>query len=216
MAGTQHRYRQLTCGILLALGALASSPIATAALPTGAAVAPLVQPTWDTLTDNQKTILAPLQSEWDTLELQRRIKWLGIAERYPSMQPEEQDRIRKQMVNWARLSPEERKLAREKYKNLKQVAPDQKEVIKQKWNEYQELSEEEKRDLKKQAKEKKPPKSQGNAPIKPLSQPPALKLAPTSKHSALAPTDWPNIIPGPVPPAGTTLYPLPGTPAARK
>lgn len=215
MAGTQHRYRQLTIGVFLALCAL-TAPFATAALPTGAAVSPLAQPTWNNLTDSQKEVLAPLQSEWDTLELQRRIKWLGIAERYPAMQPEEQERITKQMVNWARLSPEERRLVREKYKNLQQIAPGQKEAIKQKWNEYQELSEEERLDLKKKAKEKKSPKSPGARPIKPLSRPPALKLAPTTKNADLAPIDWPNIIPGPVPPAGTTLYPLPGTSAARK
>jgi len=218
MAGTQRQYRQLIAGALLALASLTSS-FATAALTSGAAVSALVQPSWAELSDTQKQTLAPLEKDWDQLESPHRIKWLGVAERYPSMQPEEQARMQKQMLDWARLTPEERKVAREKYKNLKQVAPDKKEAIKQKWNEYQELSEDEKQQLKQKAAERKPTKAIVPTvnPVKPLSRLPALKLAPTVNSAALTPAsseDWPNIIPGPVPPNGTPLFPLPAAPKA--
>lgn len=207
MAGTQRRHQQLILGLLLAFAGTLPPP-ATAALPTGAAVAPLVQPTWAELSEAQKTILAPLEKEWDQLELQRRIKWIGIADRYPSMLEAEQERIKKQMLSWALLTPEERKIAREKYKNLKQATPEKKEDIKQKWTEYLELSEEKKQLLKEKAVEKKP---LAKAPVKPLSQAPVLKLAPGASKSNLSPDEWPNVIVGPTPGRGKPLFPLPIT-----
>lgn len=119
--------------------------------PAHAVVPPIKQPSWVELNVEQREILAPLAGEWDDLEYSRRKKWLGIAERYPSMKAEEQARIQRRMVDWVKLSPEERKLAREKFKNLQKSPPEQKESIKQKWQEYKELPDEEKQRLQAEA-----------------------------------------------------------------
>ncbi|RTL56435.1 MAG: DUF3106 domain-containing protein [Rhodocyclaceae bacterium] len=177
----QRRFRQLIGGALAA-GALL-------ALPASHAVTPLEQPSWAQLSEQQKQVLAPLGGEWDSLEPERRLKWMGIAQRYPAMQASEQERIQKQMLNWVKLSPEERRNAREKYKSLKHASPEKREIIKQKWTEYQDLPEEEKQRLKKQAASKKvqpPLNSATNPVIKPLSQRPTLKLAPGAKVAAPA------------------------------
>ncbi len=78
------------------------------------------------------------------MENVRRKKWLGIAERYPTMKPEEQVRMQERMREWARLTPEQRAKVRDTYKDFNQLPPEQKQTVKQKWEAYSSLSEEEK------------------------------------------------------------------------
>ena len=79
-----------------------------------AIVPPLPQPSWKQLSTEQQRILAPLSGEWDMMEGFRRKKWLGIAQRYQSLSPEEQARMQRRMTSWAKLTPEERKHARDR------------------------------------------------------------------------------------------------------
>ena len=65
----------------------------------------------------------------------RKQKWRGVAQRYPGMHPDEQQRLQQQMQSWAQLTPEQRKVAREQYKSLKALPPDKKEEVRQKWEE---------------------------------------------------------------------------------
>lgn len=117
-----------------------------AVLGTASADVPLlIPPNWASLPARQKAVLAPLAGEWDQLEAWRRMKWLEIADRYPSMTQEEQARVQRRMKDWVKLSPEERKAARERYKNVQKATPEQREALKQMWSEYKTLPEEEKR-----------------------------------------------------------------------
>lgn len=119
-----------------------------------AVIPPLKQPAWAELTPEQKQTLSPLSGEWDRLEAWRRKKWIGIAQRYSILAPEEQARVQRRMKEWVSLEPDERKAAREKYKSLQKASPEHKEAIKQKWQEYKELPEEEKQRLQTVAKTK--------------------------------------------------------------
>ena len=66
-----------TLTLALALAAL---------LPTAAtAQIALSSPSWKDLSPQERQILAPLASDWDKLDAQRRQKWRGIAQRYPGM-----------------------------------------------------------------------------------------------------------------------------------
>lgn len=139
--------------------------LASPAFQATAVTPPLPQPSWRELSENHRRILAPLAGEWDKLESWRRKKWLGIAERYPLMNPEEQQRIQKQMREWVRLPPEQRAQIREQYRQLTQnVSPEQKELLKQKWQQYRELPPEEKRRLQQAARQAP---AQRTLPIKP-------------------------------------------------
>jgi len=100
-----------------------------------------VRPAWAELTAEQQQVLAPLKADWDTLEPDRRLKWIAIAKRYPRMKPLEQGRVQRRMQMWANLSPEQRRQARENYKQLAKAprrAP--KKNLSQAWAEYQALS----------------------------------------------------------------------------
>ena len=133
--------RHLLAGISLAL--ILGGP-ALADPPTTAVIGTPPQPSWSSLNPQQKTILAPLAGEWDKMENIRRKKWLGLAERYPSLKTEEQQRIQDRMRDWAALTPEQRAKTRDSYKEFSQLPSEQKAVVKQKWEAYSNLSPEEK------------------------------------------------------------------------
>lgn len=69
----------------------------------------------------------------------RKKKWLGIADRYPAMKQDEQQRMQDRMREWANLSPEQRSKVRSTYKDFNQLPPEQKQVVKQKWEAYSNL-----------------------------------------------------------------------------
>lgn len=162
----QRRFARL--GFLLAL-------VAALFLAGGVAHA-IPQPAgtpWVELTAQQQKVLAPLAPEWNTLEKPRRDKWLGIAKRYPSMTPEEQQRVQDRMRDWVSLTPEQRRAVRERYRNLRNAPAEQREGLKQKWDEYESLPTEEKKRLAAKNKQVKPPvfSTSGTRAVTPKSAP---------------------------------------------
>lgn len=127
--------KKLAGALILAL----SLNTAALATPSPVVVATPPQPTWRSLSAEQQTVLAPLAGEWDRMENYRRKKWLGIAQRYKTMKPEEQQRLQEKMRDWARLTPEQRLAAREKFKEFNQMSPEEKATVRQKWQEYNQL-----------------------------------------------------------------------------
>jgi hypothetical protein len=174
-------------GLLVAIALWLASPLSHAIVTP-----PLPQPSWVQLSTEQKNILAPLAGEWDKMDGFRRKKWLGIAQRYPSLSPDEQARMQRRMTDWAKLTPEERKAAREKYQSLQKAPPEKKEAVKQKWEEYKELPESEKSRLSAEAARKstrptpsKPavaanPAAPGGQPRTTGTKPPAPSLPPVN------------------------------------
>ena len=126
--------------------------------PASAVVATPPQPAWKQLSVDQRRILAPLSTDWDQMEHFRRKKWLGIAARYPKMDPEAQQRIQKRMQRWAAMSPQQRAKVRSDYKAFSQLPPEKKAVIQKKWRTYSKLPEEEKARLKRGGKPAAKPK----------------------------------------------------------
>ncbi len=159
-------------GLILAVALWLAAPLSHAVV-----VPPLSQPSWAQLTAEQKRVLAPLAGEWDKMEGFRRKKWLGIAQRYTSLTPDEQARIQRRMTDWAKLTPDERKRARDQYMSLQNAPPEKKEAVKQKWQEYKELPESEKARLKAEAAKKPTPRP---APSKTpaAAKAPAASVAP--------------------------------------
>ena len=114
---------------------------------SAAAAAPKDRPPqWASLTADQQQALAPLQNDWPRLSKEQKVKWLGIAKRYPAMKPEEQKRVQTRMQKWVTLTPAQRWQAREQYRSIAtKVAPDRKEQLRRYWAEYQSLPPHEKR-----------------------------------------------------------------------
>lgn len=174
-----------------------------AATPNPSVIVTPPQPTWTELTVQQKTVLAPLAADWDALEYYRRKKWLGIAVRFPSMTPDEQRRVQRQMQEWTKLTPEQRRLAREKYQAVTQLSTEKKQELRQKWQEYSSLPAEEKEKHKQQA---------SSNPARKSERPAAAALSPIASPAAPAPSTATVAAPASTPQATETaaeLHPRP-------
>lgn len=94
-------------------------------------------PQWAELTAEQQHVLAPLKVDWENLGAQTRRKWIGIAKRYPTLKPVEQQRIQARMQRWANLSPEQRAQARENYKRMAKASAEKRRKLREQWAKYQ-------------------------------------------------------------------------------
>ncbi len=138
--------------------ALASAPVAHGQIT-------LSSPSWSQLTPQERATLAPLAPpEWDRLDAPRKQKWLGLAQRYPTMPPERQARMRDQMQAWARLTPDERRGARERYEALKKLPPDRRAEVLRKWDEYNKLPPEERAAIRARSAAAQSPAAMPHAP----------------------------------------------------
>jgi Protein of unknown function (DUF3106) len=91
---------------------------------------------WTQLSDEQKKVLAPLSSEWDTLRPWQREKMLDIARDYPKMDAKKQERVQKRLNSWSRMTPYERENARQRYQQFHSLSPEKKDELRKKWAEH--------------------------------------------------------------------------------
>jgi hypothetical protein len=117
-----------------------------AALLLGAAALPCHAegPDWNQLDAAHQRVLAPLRSSWDAMDTTRKDKWVELAERYPSLSPADQQRVRSRMAEWSALSANQRGQARLHYQEARQVPPAEREA---RWEAYQSLTETQRRAL---------------------------------------------------------------------
>lgn len=141
--------------------------------------------TWDGLKPAQQVILAPLESDWDYMLPDSRKKWMQVANIYPKMSAQDQERLQSRMASWSNLSQKERRIARENYlSSLKFPAEKKAEA----WSAYQKLSDEQKKKLAETELKKKP--TAANAPtlqqhpISPKVTLPPAALMPSSPAPA--------------------------------
>jgi hypothetical protein len=129
-------------------------PAAPKAKPAAKAKA-AVRPAWAELTAEQQQILAPLKADWESLEPERRRKWIGVAKRYPGMTKQSQERVQRRMQALAKLTPEQRRHARETYKQIVKVPPEKRGKLREQWAEYQQLPPHERESLIAEPRKKK-------------------------------------------------------------
>lgn len=122
----------------------AAEPVAASAPAASARTTPGKANAWHTLTPRQQNILYPLRPEWNNFSDLNRSKWLKIAERYPKLKKDQQQRLQERMRDWVALTPQQRRIARENYQISKQLSAEKKAEA---WQDYQQLSEEQKRKL---------------------------------------------------------------------
>lgn len=147
-------------------------------------------PGWKQLNAQQRTALAPLSKEWDSLPDGRKQKWLGIARRYGALGSVEQARLQDRMREWVDLSPEQRTFARNQYKKLRTASKEQKRELGLKWQEYEALPKEEKERLQAASTPLRGPVVTGaslpSTPYATALPKTLLQAPPSSKHRPLA------------------------------
>ena len=129
--------------------ASAQGPSASAAPLAAPRTAVAAGPAWQALSAQQRTVLAPLERDWGTIDAPRKVKWLEVANRFPAMPAADQQRVQERMADWARLTPAERGRARLSFQESKQLSPEQKQA---RWEAYQALPDEERKALASRAK----------------------------------------------------------------
>jgi hypothetical protein len=123
-----------------------------------------------------KKALQPLENLWPSLEVNRKRKWLVIAQNFSDMSESSQLLAQERMREWAALSPLQRSQARLNFAQTKQLSPDEKLA---KWEAYQALNEEEKQKL---PSSSRLPATKGAAlAVKPIS-PAKLTTPPVKKE----------------------------------
>lgn len=169
------------CDTVVAGGNVAVHSASTTAKTTPLAIATFTtKPLWTELSPQQKLALSPLSPEWDKMDETRKKKWLEIANKYPTMKPDEQARVQLRLREWVKLSPEQRMQARENFARTTQIKPELKSA---QWQQYQQLSEDQKKQLASEASKKKsitnlPPEAQRNVkPLAPIRVGPATAKA---------------------------------------
>lgn len=135
-------------------------------------------PDWKDITPAQSTVLEPLRMQWPTMSALTKRRWLLLADRYPSMDHKEQEKLHSRMNSWASLSAQQRNQARLNFANVKRLSPQE---LQAKWDEYQALSDAEKQRL---AAKAAVPKGAATA-IRPT---PKRKLAQVPAAAASAPS----------------------------
>lgn len=145
-------YARLMAGFAL-FGALATgfahaqkspghTPSHTAAAPVSDA------PEWMELTPHHRQVLAPLASHWTSMDDVVRQKWVNVANRYDSLKPAEQARMRERMTSWSSLSAQKRGEARLRFQQARQLSPEERQ---RKWEAYRALPAETRQELTRQA-----------------------------------------------------------------
>ncbi|MCC7150721.1 MAG: DUF3106 domain-containing protein [Rubrivivax sp.] len=123
-----------------------------ATTPAGSpASAPVQQPSgpaWSALSPAQQAALAPLRTHWTGIDADRKTKWLGVAQRYPSLPPAERERIQARMAQWAAMSPTERGRARVNYQELRKLPAAERQAS---WQAYRALPPEQQQALARRA-----------------------------------------------------------------
>jgi hypothetical protein len=186
-----HTHKLFVTNALAALVAgacLSQAPMSFAQTPSGAAhgkttAIPEKKPdgTWESLNHSQQKILAPLESDWDYMLPDSRKKWIYVANIYPKMSAQDQERLQSRMTSWSNLSQKDRRIARENYLSSLQFPAEKKAEA---WSAYQKLSDEQKKKLAEMEAKKKPnainaPTLQQHA-IKQDTTPPPLAPKPRS------------------------------------
>jgi hypothetical protein len=168
----------LTLTVLLAGGlALAT---ASRAQPNPVGVRAEEGPRWHELSLEQRSALKPLEKDWPGIDVDRKQKWVVIANSFPKLPADERGRIQARMSEWAQMSPHDRGRARLNYQEAKQASPQDRKA---QWEAYQALPDEQKRNLADRARA-----------AEQKVQPPALQAR--SEHPDTSTTKS-NIVPNP-------------------
>lgn len=97
---------------------------------------------WNSLNEEQRSVLAPLEEDWSSLNQNRQKKWVEVANLYPKMSEADRITLQSRMYEWSGLSSRQRQRARDNYLRTLKISPEKKAAA---WENYQQLSDEDKK-----------------------------------------------------------------------
>ena len=132
----------LAATLLAALGMGGS--VLAAQPPSPATSADTSGPRWNELGPSQRKVLAPLAPDWNSLDSRSKERWIDVADRFPRMPVDEQQRATQRMGEWAHMTVAQRQQARMNFQQTRNVSKEEREA---RWKAYQALPEEKKKEL---------------------------------------------------------------------
>ena len=138
----------LLLALLLPMTTIAQTPAKTPVAPQKAP-APAAKPRWHELTPMQQEALGPLQPQWDTLDTDRKRKWVELSARFPQLSPEGKQHFHERLPGYASLTPAQRETARANFRKAYELPLEQRQSVVE---QYKQLPEEKKQALAAQAK----------------------------------------------------------------
>ena len=156
----------------IAAALLACLLVTAQAQPAAQPVARVAAPSWSALSPAHQQALATLHPTWDTIDAQRKLKWIEVADRFPRMPADERQRVQERMAAWAAMKPAERAQARIQFQETRDIGPEERHA---RWQAYQALPEDERKRLASAAK-RPPVKAASAAPSVPGSADPKRNL----------------------------------------
>jgi hypothetical protein len=172
-------------------------------------------PMWSSLSARQRTVLAPLEDDWANITAYQKNQWIELAARYPSLNKQEQARIRERMADWARLSATERGRARLNFQTATQQQPAADRQAR--WEAYQALSPEERERLRERAARNTAAAPRPQPAAVAASRDPSATRAPANVTISRTSANKSNIVPNPLhatrppkPVSASTVQAVPG------
>lgn len=202
--------------LLLALTGLAQAQTAPAVKPAGPAASapprPAAEqgPAWASLKPAQREALRPLERDWSGIDAARKSKWLEIANRYPTMPAQDQQRLQARMAEWARMTPQERNQTRLQFQDARQVPQQDRQAS---WEAYQALPEDQRRELASRAQPAAataPAAASGPRAATAALAAPSAKLAREGAQPKVNAVPAPGTVPPPKPVAPSVVQAQPG------
>lgn len=96
---------------------------------------------WSQLTRLQKDVLAPFKDQWNGWSTAEKRSWVLLANRFPRLGAQEQERARVRIAQWATLSPAQRETARASIRLFRDTGPGERQA---EWQRYQQMTQEQK------------------------------------------------------------------------
>ena len=94
---------------------------------------------WNSLTDEQRQVLSPLEENWDTLSLERRQRLTEGAKRWSEMDAEDRSAARERFQNWRSLTEDQRSTIRDRYEQFQRLNPREKARIRDNFRRFRDL-----------------------------------------------------------------------------
>ncbi len=104
---------------------------------TGRNLSAAVEPLWVDLSDRQRQILKPFESQWNTWPSAEKKVWVVLADRFPSFSPRAKGRALVRIKEWAALSQTQRETARQNYQLARERGKAEREA---EWRQYQRMT----------------------------------------------------------------------------
>lgn len=116
---------------------LASAGVAAQVSDTSRNLSAAVEPLWVDLTEQQREILKPFESQWNTWPSEEKKVWVVLANRFPGFSPRAKGRAMVRIKEWASLSQSQRETARQNYQLARERGKAEREA---EWRQYQQMT----------------------------------------------------------------------------